>query len=225
LRQNGIPPTVLVNTALYDSAPAVLRAARAAGAEFVGHGVSNSDALPGMDADAEGAYLRAVAARIAAEEGEAPAGWSTPWLAHTGNTVDLLAENGYGYLFDLRLDDQPVWLRTAGRPLLALPYALELNDSTTVVGRGAGAAEFADMVVDEFDELLDASGDQPLVMSVVVHSFISGAPFRLRQLRRALAHLAAHGDRVWFTQPRHVAAAFAQQNPAPPAAQPAGARR
>ncbi len=40
------------------------------------------------------------------------------------------------------------------------------------------------MIVDEFDELLERSEDQPLVMSVVVHSFISGAPFRLRALDR-----------------------------------------
>jgi hypothetical protein len=38
----------------------------------------------------------------------------------------------------------------------------------------------------------------------VTHAFISGAPFRLRQLTRALEHLAAHRDEVWFTQPREI---------------------
>ena len=41
----GIPPTVLLNTDVYDEAPAVLEAARKAGAEIVGHGRSNSDSL------------------------------------------------------------------------------------------------------------------------------------------------------------------------------------
>ena len=40
-----IPPTVLLNTDVYDEAPAVLEAARRAGAEIVGHGRSNSDSL------------------------------------------------------------------------------------------------------------------------------------------------------------------------------------
>jgi hypothetical protein len=92
--------------------------------------------------------------------------------------------------------------------LLSIPYALELNDSSSVIGRGVSASEFADMIVDEFDELLDAAEDQPLVMSIVLHSFISGVPFRLRQLSRALAHITGRPDDVWLTQPRHIFDAF-----------------
>ncbi|MGF7237511.1 MAG: polysaccharide deacetylase family protein [Frankia sp.] len=208
LHRYGIPPTILLNTMVYDAAPAVTDAARRAGAEIVAHGITNSDSLSGLAATEELAYLEAVAARIAGEEGERPAGWSSPWLTHTENTPDLLAAAGYRYLLDLRMDDQPVWLTTTSRPLLAIPYALELNDSSTIIGRQASAGEFADMIVDEFDELVDAGEDQPLVMSVVIHSFISGAPFRLRQLGRALEHLHRHADQVWFSQPRDIYQAF-----------------
>ena len=135
-------------------------------------------------------------------------GWSSPWLTHTHNTLDLLAETGYRYVLDFRLDDQPVELSMPGRPLMAIPYALELNDSTSVIGRGVSATAFADMIIDEFDELLVAGADRPLVMSIVVHSFISGVPFRLRQLTRALDHIAANQARVWLTQPRHIFSAF-----------------
>jgi peptidoglycan/xylan/chitin deacetylase (PgdA/CDA1 family) len=200
----GIPATILLNTAVYDTAPELLDRARALGAEIVGHGVSNSDSLEGLDERAEADYLTSVASRIADAEGARPGGWSSPWLTHTEKTIDLLGETGYRYLLDLRLDDRPVWLRTRREPLLAIPYALELNDSTSIIGRGAGSAEFADMIIDEFDELLAASADQPLVMSIVVHSFISGAPFRLRQLTRALEHLVARRDDVWFAQPRDI---------------------
>ena len=201
---------------VYDTAPAVTDAARRAGAEVVAHGVSNSDSLAGMAEGEELGYLTAVSRAIEHREGSPPGGWSSPWLAQTDRTPDLLAQAGYRYLLDLRMDDQPVWLTTAGAPLLALPYALELNDSSTVVGRQASAAEFADMVVDEFEELLDAAEEQPLVMSVVVHSYISGVPFRLRQLDRALAHLAAHRDDIWLTQPRHLHAAWSRMSPPPP---------
>jgi hypothetical protein len=103
----------------------------------------------------------AVAARIAEEEGYRPGGWSSPWLAHTDATIDILAEEGFGYLMDLRLDDQPVWLAAKNGRLLALPYALELNDSSTMIGRQASAGDFERMIVDEFDEMLDASRHQP----------------------------------------------------------------
>jgi peptidoglycan/xylan/chitin deacetylase (PgdA/CDA1 family) len=202
----GIAPTVLLNTMVYDSAPAVTEAARAAGAEFVGHGISNSDALATVPD--ERAYLTAVADRIEAEEGSRPRGWSSPWLSHTASTVDMLREVGYDYVLDLRLDDQPVWLNTVGGPLLHIPYALELNDSSTIIGRQASATDFADMIIDEFDELLLASRDQPLVMPIVLHSFISGVPFRLKQVTRALTHIAAHAHDIWFTQPREIYASW-----------------
>jgi len=103
------------------------------------------------------------------------------------------------------MDDQPVWLTTATGPLLSLPYAIELNDSSTIVGRQTSARAFARMIVDEFDEMLAASAEQPLVMSVVIHSFISGQPFRLRALTEALDHISAHRERIWLTQPSEIA--------------------
>jgi peptidoglycan/xylan/chitin deacetylase (PgdA/CDA1 family) len=215
LEQLGIPPTVLLNTMVYDAAPQVTDAARGAGAEIVAHGISNSDSLAGMSATEEAAYLEAVAAGIEAHEGQRPGGWSSPWLAHTPHTIDLLAAAGYRYLLDLRSDDQPVWLPSAGGPLLSIPYALELNDSSTMIGRQLGAGPFADAVIDEFEELRLAAEDRPIVMSVVLHSFISGVPFRLRQIRRALTHIAAHADRVWLTQPAAIHQAFTTLSPPP----------
>jgi hypothetical protein len=40
---------------------------------------------------------------------------------------------------------------------LALPYVLELNDSSTLIGRQTTACDFATMTIDEFDELLVAA--------------------------------------------------------------------
>ena len=201
LRGLGIPPTVLLNTDVYDEAPAVLEAARRAGAEIVGHGRSNSDSLSEMTPDVERAYLTHVADRIRAHEGAAPGGWSSPWLSHTPATLNLLAETGYRYLLDLRLDDQPVWLTTESGPLLSIPYNAEINDSSTMIGRQASAHEFADMIVDEFAEL--SATQRPLVMSIVLHSFITGVPFRLRAVRRALERVST-GDGVWLTTPREI---------------------
>jgi peptidoglycan/xylan/chitin deacetylase (PgdA/CDA1 family) len=203
LRRLGIPPTVLLNTDVYDEAPDVVVAARTAGAEIVGHGRSNSDSLTGMTPEVEHAYLTAVADRIRSQEGTAPGGWSSPWLTHTPATLNLLAASGYRYLLDLRLDDQPIWLSTESGPLLTIPYAAELNDSSTMIGRSVSPRDFADMIDDEFAELNAAATDTPLVMSIVLHSFISGVPFRLRAVGRALERIAAT-DGVWLTAPRQI---------------------
>jgi peptidoglycan/xylan/chitin deacetylase (PgdA/CDA1 family) len=205
LARYGIRPAVLLNTAVYDHALAIVEAARAVDAEFVAHGHANSDSLTTMNPQEEAVYIRAVADRIRQEEGKAPTGWSSPWLAHTPSTLDILAAEGFRYVADLRMDDQPVWLRTQSGRFLSMPYSLELNDSSTVIGRQASAREFAEMIIDEFDEMLEASRRQPLVMSIIVHSFISGQPFRLRALTRALDHIAAYRDNIWLARPGDIA--------------------
>lgn len=204
LAAHGIAPAILLNTEVYDHAPALMRAAANAGAEIVGHGRTNSDTLAGMGPAEELAYLRSVQERITAEQGFSAKGWSSPWLAHTDNTLDLLPQAGFSYLLDLRMDDQPVWMKTSSSPVLALPYALELNDSSTLIGRQTTARDFATMIIDEFNEMLLAAEHQPLVMSIVVHSFISGQPFRLAALTEALEHIAMHRDRIWLTQPGRI---------------------
>ncbi|MFK7837560.1 MAG: polysaccharide deacetylase [Sulfitobacter sp.] len=200
----GIRPTVLLNTDVYDEAPEVIAAARAAGAEFVAHGKSNSDSLPALPAGREAAYVAEVRARISAQEGCAPDGWSSPWLAHTPTSLASLSGAGYRYVLDLRLDDQPVWLEASAGRLLAIPYAAELNDSTTMIGRQMDPHSFATALLDEAKEL--AQSAQPVVMSVVLHSFISGQPWRVRPLITALSEIAAMPG-VWLTTPSEIHAA------------------
>lgn len=201
----SIPLSLLLNTEVYDHAPDLMTYARDKGCEIIAHGLTNSDTLAGRSPEDERAYLAAVAARIAKEEGAPPAGWSSPWLSHTATTPESLKACGYSYVLDLGMDDQPVWLRSDNGPLLCVPYALELNDSTTIIGRQASAGDFAAMIIDQFDEMLDQSAEQPLVMAVAIHSFISGQPFRLRTLTRALDHIAGKSDQCWLATPGRIA--------------------
>ncbi len=116
-----VPVSILLNTEVYDHAPRLMAYARERGCEIVAHGLTNSDTLAGRSADDEAAYLAAVAKKIAEHEGAPPAGCSSPWLAHTDNTPDLLKEAGYRYVLDLGMDDQPVWLAASGGKLLCIP--------------------------------------------------------------------------------------------------------
>ena len=83
-------------------------------------------------------------------------------------TPDLLAETGYRYTLNWCHDDQPTWLATRAGPILAVPYPQELNDIPAVVARKVGASEFADMIVDQLEEMLEQSERQPLVMGVAL---------------------------------------------------------
>ena len=68
------------------------------------------------------------AAAIREFTGKQPRGWLGPGLTETWETPDLLVEEGYDYVCDWVLDDQPVWLKTRTKPIVNLPYTQECND-------------------------------------------------------------------------------------------------
>jgi len=106
---------------------------------------------------------------------------------------------------DWPADDQPFWMRTRSGPILSVPYPLEINDSPALIFRQHSAREFADMMVDQFDEMLGGSAKRPLVYGVSLHPFIIGQPFRLHALRAALDHIVKRRDELWITTPGEIA--------------------
>ena len=124
-----------------------------------------------------------------------PAGWLSPWISESRITPDLLAETGYNYTLNWCHDDRPVRMATRKGSLWSIPYPQELNDLPMMVGRHLDARDFADMIIDQFDEMLEQANrsrhPQALVMGIALHPYLVGQPYRLRHLRRALQHIAA----------------------------------
>jgi allantoinase len=202
----GLPLAALVNSAMYDYAPDLVAACRARGDEIVGHGRTNAERQGELDETAERALIGEATQRLTEAEGRSPEGWLGPWISHSHVTPDLLAEAGYRYLLDWSMDDQPVWFDCRdGKRILAVPYPQEVNDIPQIVGRKVGGAAFADIIIDQFDEMLELSQTRPLVMGVALHAYLVGQPHRLRHLKRALRHIAKHRDRIWLTTPGAIA--------------------
>ncbi len=54
------------------------------------------------------------------------------------------------------------------------------------------------MIRDQFDVLYEEANELPRVMSISVHPFISGHPFRMKYIEAALAYIASHSG-IWQT--------------------------
>lgn len=202
-----LPAAHNVNSLVYDYAPQVMDALRKRGDELVAHGRTNAENMRGLWEADEERIIGEVVAAFTEHEGKAPLGWMGPGAYETAHTPDLLKEAGFTYLMDWPMDDQPVWLRTRSGPLLSIPYPIELNDSQIIIHRKQDGREFCDMIVDQFDEMIDQCVAHPLVMNISVHPNIFGQPFRLRNLRLALQHCLqhTHRDRVWLARPGEIA--------------------
>lgn len=198
-----LPTGALINTALYDHCPELIEAFTARGDELIGHGHTNAERQAAMDEAQERALLADCRTRIAHHSGSAPSGWLSPWISESLATPHLLTETGYRYTLNWCHDDQPVRKTTRRGSLWSIPYPQEVNDIPMIVARQMDGKDFAQMIIDNFDEMLEQSVHQPLVMGIALHPYIVGQPYRLRHLRRALQHIARQRDqgRIWVTTP------------------------
>jgi peptidoglycan/xylan/chitin deacetylase (PgdA/CDA1 family) len=207
--RHEFPVTALLNSDVCDEHPAIVEEGAKRGWSWVGHGANNSSWVVGMDRDQELAYVDQVTEKIERATGTRPRGWLGPALTESGHANEVLAELGYTYTLNWGIDDEPVPLKVAGEgEFIAVPYSTELNDLPAFSLHGQGAPEFAEAVIDQFDQLLEEGAERPRVMGFGVHPFLTGQPFRARRFARVLEHIAAHRDEIWLTTSDAIAAHF-----------------
>ena len=195
-----IPVQHQLNTAIYDECPDIPARIRSRNDEFLGHGYTNSEEQGGLSEQKEKDLITECTATITKHEGKAPTGWMSPWLSNSETTMDLLQEAGYRYVMDWTMDDQPIWIKTRGGKILSMPYPVEANDNRGIVWYRYTSSEFTDMLIDNFDEMLEQTqrDGHPLVCPISLHPFVVGRPYRIRQLRRALEHILKYKDCIWL---------------------------
>jgi peptidoglycan/xylan/chitin deacetylase (PgdA/CDA1 family) len=198
----NLPATILLNSLVCANYPDIVERIKQRGDDVCNHGRTNAERLGELWEHDEARIIAEATETLTQYIGVRPTGWMGPGAAESRVTSDLIKEAGYTHNLGWPVDDQPIWMRTRSGPILSVPYPMELNDMGTNVLRDHTGQDFADMIVDQFDELLEQSSEQPLVMSVALHTFACGQPFRIRPLRKALKHCAEHKqrDRVWYTR-------------------------
>jgi peptidoglycan/xylan/chitin deacetylase (PgdA/CDA1 family) len=162
-----IPGVLAINGSALAAYPAIVRAAVERKWEFMGHGFTqrNMQKVPDERED-----IRKTADVIKQATGKPPRGWLGPGLTETWETPDLLKEEGYDYVADWVLDDQPVWLKTRGKP-----------------------------IVNQFDQIYADAEGSARVMALVLHPYIMGAPHRLKYFRKAIEKIRQKPDVMFCT--------------------------
>jgi peptidoglycan/xylan/chitin deacetylase (PgdA/CDA1 family) len=196
-----LPASVLLNSSVCYHYPQIVEKIRARGDDVIGHGRSNAEVHGAMWEEDEASVIEECTRVLEKHLGVRPTGWMGPAAAESNVTPDLLKEAGYTHLLDWPCDDQPIWMNTRSGPILSVPYPMELNDAGAQAQRDQTGRQFAEMIVDQFEEMLEQSERHPLVFVLALHGFIVGQPFRLRPLRQAIKHCVEHEkkDRVWYT--------------------------
>lgn len=196
MTRHGFPGSVSLSVALCQHHPEIVADAAARGWEFFSHGIYNTRYAYGMDEAQERAIIADSIDTVLTATGQRIRGWLAPALTHTERTLDLIADAGLDYTCDLYHDDQPTWLTLpSGKPLLAMPYSLEINDHYGFNVYNMTPRAYADALWAQYDRLAQEGS---AVMCIPLHAYLIGQPHRIGPFADLLARIAADG-RAWPT--------------------------
>lgn len=210
LDKHGIRATVLLNADVCEHYPAILEEGKKRNWEWLGHGVTNNIRMTHYPLEEERAVVRHVRETIADAAGKPPRGWLGPGGGdETFNTPDHLAAEGFDYLCDWGCDDQPVPMRVRSGRMIAIPYQQGINDIRVIFQGNHTAESWYRMVCDQFDTLYAEGAKNGRVMTIPLHPFVIGLPFRIKYLDKALEYICSR-DGVWKATGSEIADHFYQ---------------
>lgn len=198
-RELAVPVSLLANSSPYDYGPELIAAYRDYGAEMVAHGRTNSERQGTLEEAQEATLIAECTAAIARHERRAPEGCA--------RSLDLAKRRDAGPAQGSRLQ---VPARLVPRRPAGMVRHPQRSDPVSSLSAGnqrhpgdCRTARFGVRIRRHDDRSIRrdarAVGRRPLVCGVALHAYITGQPFRLRHLRRALQHIAAHRERIWLT--------------------------
>jgi len=183
-----------------------------AGHEIAGHGYRWIDYYD-IAVTEEQEHIQRTIEIIQNITGKAPVGWYTGRCSE--NTRELLIQQGgFRYDSDAYNDDLPYWY--AAQPShLIIPYTLVNNDFRYLSGSGMDNSElFFQSLCSAFNVLMAEGEQQPKLMSIGLHSRISGHPTRADAIIRFLEYVLSH-EQVWICRRAEIADHWRQHHNTP----------
>ncbi len=196
LQSRDIRGTLSVNGSVCDVYPRLATAAHEAGWDFMAH---SQIQRPMHLLDDQRAAIRESIDSITRITGRRPRGWLGPGLTETLDTPDHLAAEGFEYVADWVLDDQPQEIRPTSGPLVTLPYSVELNDIPMMMVQHHAARELYDRTMDQFTRLYAEGEQSARVMSIAVHPYITGVPHRIGYFEQLLDAIKQYPGVLFWT--------------------------
>jgi peptidoglycan/xylan/chitin deacetylase (PgdA/CDA1 family) len=210
MERYGVKGTVALNADVCEHYPRVIEAGKQLGWEWMGHGANNSTLLANIEEGAERKLINHVVETIGRATGKRPRGWLGPALTETHNTLDILAEAGIEYVSDWVNDEQPYYMRVKKGSMVSIPYSCEINDIPAILDGKQSPESFGRMIRDQFDVLYEDGAKSGRVMSICLHPFLIGHPFRAKYFAEALAHITSRRE-VWLATGSEIIDAYRKQ--------------
>jgi allantoinase len=207
----GIRATVALNSDVCHYHPAIIEEGNKRNWEWMGHNETNTRRLIDLPEGEEATVITNALEAIAKSSGKRPKGWLSSGLQETWHTLDHLAAAGVDYVCDWTNDDQPyVMTLESGKRIISIPYSHDINDIPAFERHNRMADEFRQMICDQFDTLYREGAQSGRVMAICLHPYLTGKPYRIGALDKALDYICRH-DGVWRTTGSEIAEHYRAQ--------------
>jgi peptidoglycan/xylan/chitin deacetylase (PgdA/CDA1 family) len=170
---------------------------------FVNHGFYNTRYVTTYSETQEREFLHECVETFKRLTGRQIKGHSGPAASNTEHTPDLLAEVGFVYQTDWKIDDQPLPIKVKSGRLVCVPYTSELNDAP-LYRRNHEADYYAEICKAQFDQLYEEGEESGRCMCIAFHPYATGRPHRSKYLDEVLSYIMGH-EGVWQTTTDEIA--------------------
>jgi peptidoglycan/xylan/chitin deacetylase (PgdA/CDA1 family) len=198
LKERGLVASAAVNGAVAMRYPSLVAKVDALRWELIAHG-RDMDSLHygGLPEETEVELVGTTLRQLRSAAAKPIRGWLSPARSESFATPDIVAAAGLSYLCDWANDDMPYTMRCASGTLHCMPHSPDIDDFTILIQNHHGEEEFCQQITDQFDCLYDeADRFGGRLMSISLHPWIIGQPYRLGALEKALDHMLRRGS-VW----------------------------
>lgn len=197
LLKHGIKPTVAMDVLTAENYPFLVRHIQSLGCEIIAHGISSSQQITeDMPEQEEREYIEASLERMTVATGSTPTGWLGPEYGESSRTPQLLAQAGLSYVCDWTNDEQPYPIKSPEGQLSALPIMLPLDDVNALFDRHIPIGKYESMLKEGFEALYEEGAVNGRLLVLNLHPWLTGQPFRIRYLNRALDYMTRR-EGVW----------------------------
>ncbi|MBI4526689.1 MAG: polysaccharide deacetylase family protein [Deltaproteobacteria bacterium] len=199
LRQEGIKASFFVNGHTLETFPDLMKQIVSEGHELCSQNWRHRYAIM-MTPEEQYNDIKRTVDTFQRILGFKPQGYIMPGEKATDESPKILADLGYKYWMYFLHEDLPYVLRVDGGELVIASFGVWTTDHRT--GRadaGRTPRELLQIWKDNFDWIYEEGETNPGFMSLGLHPFLIGRPFRTVILREFLRYAKGH-PRVWFAR-------------------------
>lgn len=187
--------SVTLNIGVLEHFPDIAEAMLERDWAFVNHGFYNTRYITGFSEDQEREFFQRCRDTFRRIAGRELKGQSGPAGSNTERTPDIVAEAGFVYQTDWKIDDQPVPVKVRSGRLVCIPYTSELNDAPLMRQQHEGDY-YARICKAQFDQLYREGEESGRLMCIGFHPYAMGRPHRAKYLAEVLEYVMSH-EHVW----------------------------